>query len=369
MKISMRSLLNFFLFSLTAAIVIAVTVGYWLVNEYTKPGPLKTPMIFEVQRGQNATDIAAALEAQGVINSAFVFKTGLKYIDSSTFLKAGEYELEPGMSIKEVTKALQSGRIIQYQITLPECITSFEVMNTLNKIEGLEGHIVHPPPEGSVYPNTYNYIRGERREDILLRMQKEMDMVLETAWRLHSGKELPFTTPKDALVLASIVEKEAGNPLERPKVAGLFLNRLKMDMRLQSDPTVIYGIVDGRPKTDGEGPLGRRLLKKDLEFDSPYNTYIYSGLPPGPICNPGKASIEAVLNPEDHDYIYMVADGTGGHAFATTLREHNNNVAKWRKIRASGKVVLPDHMIEPEEQAEDKPDIEPTDIDSLNLPD
>lgn len=332
----MRTVLNFLVYSLTALIMLVVSAGYLLIHEYKKPGPLLTPMIFEVQKGQNASDIAAALEAQGVIGSAFIFKIGLKYFDSGVFLKAGEYDIEPGMSTKEVITALQTGRIIQYQITIPECVTSFEVMNILNGIDGLEGHIAHPPPEGTIYPNTYNYIRGESREEILLRMQKDMDMMLESAWRLRKGENLPFSAPRDALILASIVEKESGNPLERPKVAGLFINRLKTDMRLQSDPTVIYGIVDGRPETGGVGPLGRRLLKADLEFDSPYNTYLYGGLPPSPICNPGKASIEAVLNPEAHDYVYMVADGTGGHAFATTLREHNANVAKWRQIRASG---------------------------------
>lgn len=332
----MRTVLNFLVYSLTALIMLVVSAGYLLIHEYKKPGPLQTPMIFEVQKGQNASDIAAALEAQGVIGSAFIFKIGLKYFDSGVFLKAGEYDIEPGMSTKEVITALQTGRIIQYQITIPECVTSFEVMNILNGIDGLEGHIAHPPPEGTIYPNTYNYIRGENREEILLRMQKDMDMMLEAAWRLRKGENLPFSAPHDALILASIVEKESGNPLERPKVAGLFINRLKTDMRLQSDPTVIYGIVDGRPETGGVGPLGRRLLKADLEFDSPYNTYLYGGLPPSPICNPGKASIEAVLNPEAHDYVYMVADGTGGHTFATTLREHNANVAKWRQIRASG---------------------------------
>ena len=162
-----------------------------------------------------------------------------------------------------------------------------------------------------------------------------MKETLAESWEARKTDHPNIKTPEDALILASIVEKEAGDPKERPRVAGLFLNRLEKGMRLQSDPTVIYGIVDGRPQTGGMGPLGRRILRKDLEFDSPYNTYIHTGLPPGPICNPGKASIQAVLEPEDHDYIYMVADGTGGHAFAKTLREHNNNVAKWRKIRAA----------------------------------
>lgn len=333
MNTSARVILNFFVYALTVSVILVVGAGYMFLNEYKKPGPLTQPIIFEVQRGQNASDIGEALEAQGVINSALVFNIALKYVDNDVFLKAGEYELEPAMSTREVIEALQSGRIIQYQITIPECVTSFEVMNMLNNIEGLTGSIAHPPEEGSIYPNTYNYIKGEDRVVVLERMQKDMDMILEAAWRLKKGENLPFASPREALILASIVEKEAGKPEERPKVAGLFMNRLKQNMRLQSDPTVIYGVVDGRPETGGIGPLGRRILKKDLEFDSPYNTYLYGGLPPGPICNPGKASIEAVLNPEIHEYIYMVADGTGGHAFATNLREHNANVAKWRQIR------------------------------------
>lgn len=239
------------------------------------------------------------------------------------------------MSMRDIVSAMQEGQTVQYQFTIPECTTSFEVMNILNDIELLSGELSTPPPEGSVYPDTYNYIRGESRFDVVSRMQGIMDTALEESWSARKPDNALLKTPGEALILASIVEKEAGDPNERRRVAGLFLNRLEKGMRLQSDPTVIYGIIDGRPQTGGMGPLGRRILRKDLEFDSPYNTYIYTGLPPGPICNPSKASIEAVLDPEEHDYIYMVADGTGGHAFAVTLSEHNNNVAKWRKIRAA----------------------------------
>lgn len=330
----MRALINLFVYALTIAIVLTVGSGYWLMNEYKDPGPLVDQRIFTVAQGQNASDIAENLEAQGVIRSAFVFRFALKYLDSGVFLKAGEYEIAPGSSIQQVIASMQSGRTIQYQVMIPECVTSFEVMNILNAAEGLEGQIVHPPLEGTVYPDTYNFIKGEARSDVLERMQKAMDIALENAWRLGQSANLPYKTPREMLVMASIVEKEAGKPEERQKVAGLFVNRLKQDMRLQSDPTVIYGIVDGRPQTGGVGPLGRRLLKKDLDFDSPYNTYMYGGLPPGPICNPGKSSLEAVMSPEAHNYIYMVADGTGGHVFGETLREHNANVAQWRKIRA-----------------------------------
>ncbi len=335
MKIPTRAIINFLVYAMTIAVVVFVAGGYWLIGEYKKPGPLSEKVIFSVAQGQNASEIAENLQQHNVIRSVFVFRFALKYLDSGVFLKAGEYEIEPHASVQEVISSMQSGKIIQYQFTIPECFTSFEAMNTLNAIDILSGDIAHPPPEGTIFPDTYNFIKGEKRIDVIERMQKAMDMTVENIWRLSQNPSLPYKTPQDVLVMASIVEKEAGNPDERSRVAGLFLNRLKQDMRLQSDPTVIYGIVDGRPKSGGLGPLGRRLLKKDLDFDSPYNTYLYPGLPPTPICNPGKASIEAVLNPEEHDFIYMVADGTGGHVFASSLREHNANVAKWRKIRAN----------------------------------
>lgn len=331
----MRLLLSFFVYGLTIAVIAAVAGGYWAMQEYKKPGPLQQETVFTVKRGQSAGAIAQNLQTQDIISDAFLFRAGLKFLDGNRYLQAGEYRFEPGMSMEEIVAAMQEGQTVQYQFTIPECTTSFEVMNILNDIDMLQGELAEPPLEGSLYPDTYNYIRGENRADIIQRMQGIMEETLAESWEARKTDHPNIKTPEDALILASIVEKEAGDPKERPRVAGLFLNRLEKGMRLQSDPTVIYGIVDGRPKTGGMGPLGRRILRKDLEFDSPYNTYIHTGLPPGPICNPGKASIQAVLEPEEHDYIYMVADGTGGHAFAKTLRDHNNNVAKWRKIRAA----------------------------------
>lgn len=331
----MRTLLSFIVYGLTIAVIAAVGGGYWAFQEYTKPGPLQQETLFIVERGQSAGDIAENLQAQNIIADAFLFRVSLKFLGGNRYLQAGEYKFGPDMSMQDIVAAMQEGQTVQYQFTIPECTTSFEIMNILNDIELLSGELSSPPPEGTLFPDTYNYIRGESRASVVSRMQEIMKDVLAQSWaaRKISGKYL--NTPQDALILASIVEKEAGDPKERRRVAGLFMNRLERGMRLQSDPTVIYGIIDGRPKTGGMGPLGRRILRKDLEFDSPYNTYIHTGLPPGPICNPGQASIEAVLDPEDHDYIYMVADGTGGHAFAKTLRAHNNNVAKWRKIRAA----------------------------------
>lgn len=329
----MRKLLNLFVYTATITVIGFVATGYWVLQEYRKPGPLNEKTVFIIEHGENAQTIAKRLEARNIINNAEIFKFGLSYLGAKTFLKAGEYELEPGLSMQEVIATLQTGRTIEYKVTIPECITSYEIMKTVNEIDILNNELSKPPLEGSIYPDTYHYVRGEDRQDLIARMQKQMNMTLESLWRIHGGERY-FDTPQEALILASIVESESGNFEEMPRVAGLFLNRMKKGMRLQSDPTVIYGIVDGKPQTEGKGPLGRRILRKDLEFDSPYNTYLYPDLPPTPICNPGKAAIEAVLNPEQHDYIYMVADGTGGHAFAKTLREHNNNVAQWRQIRA-----------------------------------
>lgn len=330
----MRKLLNLFVYTATITVIGFVAIGYWLINEYKKPGPLEQPIVFIISHGENAYSIGERLQHDGVIENADVFKFGLKYLGENAFLKAGEYELEPGMSMQEVIATLQTGRTIEYKITIPECLTSFEIMNMLNDIDILVDELREPPLEGTIFPDTYNYVRGEPRDDIVLRMQKQMNVILEGLWRVHNGSKY-FSTPQEALIFASIVEKESGSMEEMRTVSGLFHNRMKKGMRFQSDPTVIYGIVDGKPKTDGMGPLGRRLLKKDLEYDSPYNTYLYADLPPTPICNPGKAAIEAALNPEDHDYIYMVANGEGTHAFAKDLRTHNDNVAKWRRFRAN----------------------------------
>ena len=181
-------------------------------------------------------------------------------------------------------------------------------------------------------PETYLYMRGESREERIAMMQAAMEETLDALWR-NRAKDLPEISKGEAVILASIVEKETAVDSERKRIAGVFWNRLKRGMRLQTDPTVIYAITEGKIQDEGQGPLGRRLLKKDLDVESPYNTYKYPGLPPGPIANPGRASLEAVLNPEKNDFLYFVADGAGGHVFSKTLEEHNQNVAKWRKIR------------------------------------
>ena len=225
-----------------------------------------------------------------------------------------------------------AGNVISRRFTVPEGLTSYEVVNIVNTIDSLEGEITTIPPEGSLLPGTWDYRRGQSRQAVLKRMQESMNQTLDALWANRSDN-LPFQTKTELLTLASIIEKETGKSEERSIVAGVFINRLRKKMLLQTDPTVIYALTKGRPQNDGKGPLGRRLLRKDLSYDSPYNTYVYSGLPPGPIANPGHASIAAALNPTEHDYLFFVADGTGGHAFARTLAEHNRNVARWRQIR------------------------------------
>ena len=227
---------------------------------------------------------------------------------------------------------LQEGDVFDRKITIVEGYTVQQIIKRLNARDDLTGKITKTPEEGTLLPNTYHFVKNEGRQDVIDRMASNMRVALDLAWQ-RKANNLPIKTKLEALTLASIVEKETAVAEERNRVAGVFINRLRKNMPLQTDPTVIYAITKGDIKEDGKGPLGRRILSKDLQYDSPYNTYKYSGLPPGPIANPGIDSIKATLNPEEHDYIFFVADGTGGHVFAKTLAEHNRNVAEWRKIR------------------------------------
>ena len=279
--------------------------------------------------------VAEILLYHGVIENTaeeILFKYMGRITGQHKNLKAGEYEFPAHVSMQDALRLLEEGKTLQRRFTVPEGLTSYEIVGIVAGVEELTGEIADTPPEGSLLPETYSYQKDETRASILKRMQDSMQDTLEKLWQ-----GLPFATKEEALVLASIVEKETSVPEERARIAGVFINRLKKGIPLQTDPTVIYALTEGKPENEGQGPLGRRLLTKDLEFDSPYNTYKYPGLPPGPIANPGAESIAAVLNPEAHDFLYFVADGSGGHAFAATLEEHNANVAKWRKIRRTQK--------------------------------
>ncbi|MCB9988229.1 MAG: endolytic transglycosylase MltG [Rhodospirillales bacterium] len=314
------------------ALVVA-GIGLWGWQQYAlAPSPLQQEKILHIRKGQGVSAIADYLEREDVISSALLFKLTAKLKGNDKNLKAGEYAFWPGMPMEDVMEQLVNGDVYQRFFTIPEGLTSWQIVKLLNGVEDLSGDIETIPAEGSLLPETYDYVRDESRGDKIAQMQKAMQQTLDELWESRADN-LPVKTKGEALVLASIVEKETGVPGERRRVAGVFINRLRRGIALQTDPTVIYALTNGKIQDEGKGPLGRRLLKKDLEIDSPYNTYKYPGLPPGPIANPGRESIAAVLNPEQHDFIYFVADGTGGHVFSKTLVEHNANVAKWRKIR------------------------------------
>jgi UPF0755 protein len=240
-------------------------------------------------------------------------------------MKAGEYEIKKAASMRDVLDALTEGKSILYRITVAEGMTSYQVVERLNANTELTGTIAEVPPEGSLQPDTYKFSRGMSRQDLIERMQAQQRNTLQALWE-GRAQGLPVTTPQEALILASIVEKETGRSDERNRVAAVFVNRMRQRMRLQSDPTIVYGV------TGGKGALGRGILRSEIEQKTPYNTYQIDGLPPTPICNPGRAAIEATLNPAKTDELYFVANGKGGHVFARTLAEHNKNVASWRKV-------------------------------------
>lgn len=304
-------------------------IGGLAVHHYSSPSQLSQSKLVLIERGKGVGHIANKLAAEEVITQPLLFKLASRFTGT---LKAGEYEFPAHISMAQVFEMMVNGDVYDRKITIPEGLTSYQIVKLLNTREDLLGQVTEIPAEGSLLPNTYHFVTGESGQDKIDEMRAAMTNAIDTLWETRAT-DLPFQTKEEAIILASIVEKETGVAEERERVAGVFINRLKRGMPLQTDPTVIYAITMGKMKDDGKGPLGRRLLRKDLEIDSPYNTYKYAGLPPAPIANPGYASIKATLNPERHDYIFFVADGTGGHAFGKTLAEHNANVAKWRKIR------------------------------------
>ncbi|WP_420547423.1 endolytic transglycosylase MltG [Curvivirga sp.] len=290
-------------------------------------GPLMEDVTVIVPRGQGVRAIGQALQEANVIHDERYFTLQARLSGAHKLLKAGEYRFTPGMNIPDILAHLSSNDTVVRSITIPEGLTSREIVDLLYAEEALKGDVSEMPKQGSLLPETYHYNLGDTREDILGRMRISLEQsrakLMQSA-RLH---ELPYKTWDEVLILASIVEKETAVGAERPQVASVFVNRLKKGMRLQSDPTVIYAL------TEGLKPLGRSLTRQDWKVDHPYNTYVIKGLPPGPIGNPGLDSIKAVLNPLQTDYLYFVADGSGGHAFAKTLKEHNRNVAAWRKFK------------------------------------
>ncbi len=326
----------FFALFILAVISLLTVAGFVAHTIYSadKEGPLTATKIVLIERGKGVAAIGNILENEGVLSSALRFKILNKVENDPRPLKAGEYEFTPHISMRGAVEMMREGKTYDRKVTFPEGVTSWQVVETLKAVGDMQGELQEIPPEGTLLPQTYHYIKDADRAEILGQMKIAMDKTLEELWagRVHG---LPINTKEEALVLASIIEKETGVPSERARIAGVFVNRLRQNIPLQTDPTVIYAMTRGKIQNEGQGPIGRRLLTADLQYDSPYNTYLYPGLPPGPIANPGRASIEAALHPEVHDYIYFVADGTGGHVFARSLSEHNANVAKWRKIRKS----------------------------------
>ncbi len=372
--------------ALTLFIVILIAMSAlvaWGRNEFFAAGPLAEPICLEVEKGASLSAVSRNLEERGAITDARIFRIGAEYVDLSDDLKFGSYMVPGKASMSEVLEAITAsgrstcGRDLNYRIgvtksdvvlseldlasnsltevarfdagadplppeylevsddpalvfriTVAEGVTSWQIVDALKKADFLQGPLETVPPEGSLAPGGYEVERGAERGALISEMTEKQAAILAEAWAARS-EGLPYDTPEEALIMASIVEKETGIAEERPKVASVFMNRLQQGMRLQTDPTVIYGI------TKGEGVLGRGLRQSELRRETPYNTYVIDGLPPTPIANPGAEAIKAAVNPDRSDYLFFVADGSGGHAFATTLEEHNANVAAWRKIEAA----------------------------------
>jgi UPF0755 protein len=319
-----RVLLWTFLLGLFAGFA-ALAGVFYVHSEYTAPGPLAESKVFVVEQGQSAAEIGTALERSGIISNGRIFATMAQLTGQRTRLKAGEYEVSGAASMQQVMALIASGKAVTYKISIPEGFTSEMAVGRVNANEVLTGPPATVPPEGSILPDTYVFRRGMTRQKLVEDMQAAQAKLLDELW----ANRVPvpaIETKEQAVTLASIVEKETAVPEERPVIASVFINRLNKGMRLQSDPTIIYGIAGGK------GRLDRALTRTDIETTTAYNTYRINGLPPGPIANPGRAALEAVLNPTPTEHIYFVADGTGGHAFAATLEEHNRNVRKWRQI-------------------------------------
>jgi UPF0755 protein len=311
-----------FVFGLgVAAIGIA---SWWERTNFVAPGPAQEQTVVNIEPGSGLGRIASTLAGAGIVEDATLFRVGVMRRDRSTALKAGEYAFPARASMARVLDMLIRGQVIQHPITIAEGLTTEMAMDIVRANTILTGDMPPTPPEGTLLPETYLFQRGTTRSDIVARMQKAQEDLLAELWPKRK-QGLPYTTQEDALKLASIVEKETGIAAERPRIAAVFANRLKLGMKLESDPTIIYGLTRGRP-------LGHPLRQSELARPNPYSTYQITGLPPTPIANPGRDAITAVLNPPDSQELYFVADGSGGHVFARSFAEHSRNVAAWRRI-------------------------------------
>jgi UPF0755 protein len=315
----------------TALLVIGGLMGAGIAmvgSQSRAPGPLASDRVLIIPKDSGLTDIADLLQREGMIDHPWSFRISALVSGNWTKLKAGEYLFKARASQAEILDIIADGKVVEHSITVPEGLTSEQIVARLRENELLTGDIIQVPREGSILPDTYRIPRGFSRQAIIDRMTRDQRAVLARIWERRPA-DLPIKTPQELVVLASIVEKETGRADERPRVAGVFINRLNRKMRLQSDPTIVYGLVGGK------GTLGRSILRTEITQPTPYNTYVIDGLPPGPIANPGRAAMEAVVAHSRTKDLYFVADGSGGHAFGETLEQHNRNVARWRQIEAA----------------------------------
>ncbi|MGI3168254.1 endolytic transglycosylase MltG [Pseudooceanicola sp. C21-150M6] len=365
-------------------IFLAGGVVLWGKEQYRAEGPLTEAICVRVPSGERLSAVSEELEERGAVTSGAILRIGADYTEKTDQLKAGSFLVPPGASMEEIVDIVTrggantcgteivyrigvnresvqvreldpaTGRYVEmaefdptegaeppaefttmrargdtrYRVTVAEGVTSWQVIEGLKFVDVLEGEVPARPAEGTLAPDSYEVRPGDDRAALVAQMETAQAALLASAWE-NRASDLPYASPEEVLVMASIIEKETGVAEERDQVASVFVNRLNQGMRLQTDPTVIYGI------TNGEGVLGRGLRRSELDRATPYNTYVIEGLPPTPIANPGRASLLAAVNPADTDYIFFVADGSGGHAFATNLEDHNRNVAAWREIEAS----------------------------------
>jgi len=311
-------------------IILLLTLGlgavvFWGKQRFDAPGPLAQDKVVNIPRG-GVRDIADLLVREGVINDPWVFVGGALALKArGDDLKYGEYLFPKQASLRDVAETIIEGKVVQHLLTLAEGLTSEQIIARLLENDVLSGNIREVPREGSLLPESYRFTRGTSREQMVQRMQQAQQRLLKEIWDRRMP-DIPVRTPEQLVTLASIIEKETGKPEERTRVAAVFVNRLKQNMKLQSDPTIIYGLVGGK------GSLGRPILRSEIDRPTPYNTYVIQGLPPGPIANPGRAALEAAANPARTKELYFVADGTGGHAFSDTYDQHQKNVARLRVI-------------------------------------
>jgi UPF0755 protein len=323
----MRRLLNLLYTFIAVVVIAAAGVSFYLYATFTGPGPSIEDKTLVIPKGSGVAEIAGILKTENVIEDTRIFRLGVRLLSNSKPLIAGEYVFPKGISPSGAMGIMIAGKSITHRLTIPEGLTVREVLELVSSAPLLDGPLPpERPAEGTLLPETYRFLRGESRASIIARMREDMSKALADEWAKRD-RSILVKTPEEAVALASVVEKETAQADERARVAGVFYNRLKKGMPLQSDPTVIFAVTLGTRK------LNRGLTYDDLKTDSPYNTYLVKGLPPGPIANPGRDALHAVMHPQSHKELYFVADGTGGHAFAATLDEHNKNVAAWRKIQ------------------------------------